>query len=99
MDGLGAMLGFAEGVAFSRLAFLSHCCAHWSRGWAVVMVSHCNMALARSAMVSVAVQNAGGEFFQPISKTRGNAISGSWPGCLGKTTPKHGISSGFTSIW
>ena len=48
--------------------------------------------LARSAMVSVAVEKIGGLFFQPMDKTSGNAIRDSWPGLVGNTTPGFGMS-------
>ena len=43
--------------------------------------------LAKSVMVSVAVEKMGGLFVHPIGRTSGNAMSGSAPGGLGKATP------------
>ncbi len=44
-------------------------------------------ALARLAMVSVAVEKIGGLFFHPIGRTSGNATSGSSCRADGNTTP------------
>jgi hypothetical protein len=38
-------------------------------------------------MVSVAVGNTGGLFFQPMGKTKGNVTNGSSLGAMGKATP------------
>ena len=51
-----------------------------------------------SADVSVAAENIGGEFFQPIGKTNGKATNFSWPGREGKTTPRRGMSVGARFI-
>ena len=44
--------------------------------------------LARLAIVSVDIVNADGEFFQPMGKTNGKAMSGSAPACVGKMMPR-----------
>ena len=54
-------------------------------------------ALARSATVSVAVQNKGGEFFHPIGNVSGTATSSS-PSFPGNTSPSFGASSGRSAI-
>ena len=55
-------------------------------------------SFARSATVSVAVQNKGGYFFQPMSNVRGGATIGSSLAPLGKIRPSLGASSGRTPI-
>ena len=49
-------------------------------------------------MVSVAVENVGGLFFQPIGNTRGKATRRCCPGRVGKTTPSLGMSSMLSAI-
>ena len=61
-------------------------------GWVVTADVDRSEALARSAIVSVAVQKAGGEFFQPIRRTKGNATRFSAV-ADGKVTPSLGMSS------
>ena len=54
--------------------------------------------LARSAAVSVATQNAGGELVQPMGRTNGKATRGGVPGLVGNTRPNFGTSFGLTSM-
>jgi hypothetical protein len=49
-------------------------------------------------MVSMAVENTSGLFFQPMGKTKGNATNRSLPGAMGKATPNFGMSSTLRAI-
>ena len=59
------------------------------KGWCIWLMR----MLARSAMVSVAVEKMGGLLVHPMGRTSGKAMSGSAPGGVGKTTPSFGMSS------
>ena len=72
--------------------------ARSSRWWGSAAANRRIRALVKSAMVSVAVEKTGGLFFQPIGKTKGNAIRGSSPGAVGNATPSLGISSTLSAI-
>ena len=52
----------------------------------------------RSATVSVAVQNKGGEFFHPIGNVRGMATIGSSSLPLGNINPNLGASYGHSHM-
>jgi hypothetical protein len=54
--------------------------------------------LAKSAIVSVAVEKMGGLFFHPMGSTNGNATNFSSPGSEGNATPSFGMSSIFILI-
>ena len=69
--------------------------ANADKGWVDgVWLGSLMLRFARSATVSVAVQNMGGLFFQPIGSTIGNATKRGWPGRVGNTTPNLGMSLG-----
>jgi len=55
-------------------------------------------SLARSAIVSVAVEKMGGLLDHPMGNTNGNATSSSSPGNVGNTTPNLGMSSMLRAI-
>ena len=57
-----------------------------------------SLLLAKSAIVSVAVEKMGGLLDHPIGNTSGNATSGSSPGSVGNTTPSFGMSSMLSAI-
>jgi hypothetical protein len=64
-----------------------------------VLCQSCSMALfAKSATVSVAAQKAGGDYFHPIGRTNGTAMSWRSPLRDGKRTPRRSASSGRKPI-
>jgi hypothetical protein len=67
--------------------------ARSSRGCGCALLRAASRMLARSAMVSVAVEKMGELFFHPIGRTSGKAMSGSLLGGVGNATPNFGMSS------
>jgi hypothetical protein len=59
-------------------------------------VEFCRDWLARSATVSVAAVNSGGDCIQPIGKTNGKPMTWGSPGSLGTTTSSLATSMSFT---
>ena len=86
-----AILGIL--VSFGLLVCSSALLAMSSRGCELGSFLLRMKALAMSALVSVAAQNAGGEFTHPMGRTKGKAKRGSSPSLTGKTTPSFGMSS------
>ena len=69
----------------------------------VQLVSQCwrvcaQSLISRSATVSVAVQNMGGKFFQPMARVNRIATKSSSPASLGKTRPNFAASDGRKPI-
>jgi hypothetical protein len=54
--------------------------------------------LTKSATVSVAAVNRGGDYIQPIGSTRGEPMICGCPGKVGSTTPSFGTSFALTQI-
>ena len=70
-------------------------CSRWWGSYFPLLEMH---PFARSAMVSVAAQKAGGNLLHPMGRTKGTPTRGGSPGLVGDSTASHKASSGLRPI-